>query len=449
MYNSLLHKQIEKYFGDLANVPPEMIQFLSTISESYDHFENDRSSIKQSMELELKESKLDQEQGELDAKAEFLSTVSHEILTPLHAVVGISNILLMDVKDPSTIDNLNTLKFSADTLLSLVNNILDFSKVESGQIAFEKIDFDLREMIQNIRSTFLAKSSSLGIELIIAVCDKLPALITGDANRISQILLNLIGNSLKFTHEGHIKIRVCTLDRQDGRVQLRFSVEDTGIGISKDKQELIFKNFAQADADTTIKYGGTGLGLPITKKILELMGSKINVQSKIGEGSRFFFLLDFETPTISDEPIVKKIENAHFANQKILLVDDNHINVTIAKRILIKWGLHVDTAFNGKVAYEKVLTEDYELILMDLNMPVMDGYESAIMIRALDDSKKSQIPIIALTAAAEDSSKVRIKECEMNDFMSKPFEPKALNKLLQSYLFGYENNSPRRASCQI
>lgn len=436
-FNRLLKKQIRRSFGSIDNASEEMMGFLSTVSESYDHYEKDRIMIERALELELKESNLEKESAKLRSKfkSDFLSMMSHEIRTPLNAVVGITNILLDECKQNDLIENMNTLKFSSDLLLSLINDILDFNKIEDGQVEFEKVEFDLHELLSNLEKSFSIKTKSTGsVDLIVEVDEELPKYLMGDSLRLSQILLNLVGNAIKFTHEGYIKIRLKHLKTEDNKVTIQFNIEDTGIGIPKEKHKLIFGSFSQADANTTRKYGGTGLGLSITKKILKLMDSRIQLESEVGVGSRFFFELTLDISTqVGPRKVVSK-EITYFNNVKILLVEDNQINVLVAKRFLEKWGFEVDTAENGQIAVEKVLQHDYQLILMDLHMPVMDGYDASKTIRALKDPKFLTLPIIALTASADNFSKNRVFDCGMNTIVTKPFVPEELNQVLNQFL---------------
>jgi len=431
MYNRLLKKQIRRKLGGEEKIPSEMLELLSAISDSYDHYEKDRTIISRAMMLEQQESNLEKENTKLKAKSEFLSTMSHEIRTPLNAVVGITNVLLMDVSCPDIIEDLNTLKFSADTLLSLINNVLDFSKIEHGHIAIEKLEFNLRNLVSNLTQTFLVKTKKKGIDLLIEIDKDVPNFVVGDQLRLNQILLNLVGNSIKFTSNGYVKIRIQKLKQDVDDVNLEFSIIDTGIGIPAAKHDLIFENFQQADINTSRSYGGTGLGLPITKKLLDLMGSHIEIESEVGIGSRFFFDLNLELRGSSSRSSVVQKDDVEFDAQKILLVDDNKINLMVAKRFLDRWGLRVDTALNGEQALNAVQSGDYDLVLMDLNMPVMDGYTATHKIRSLSDSYRAQIPIIALTASADDVSKTRITDAGMNAFLSKPFEPLKLKQLIK------------------
>jgi len=368
------------------------------------------------------------------AKAEFLSTMSHEIRTPMNAVIGMTNILLMEDPRSDQLDRINTLKFSAENLLMLINDILDFNKIEAGKIDFERIDFDLKEMAKNIKSSFDPAASAKGIALNLQYDETIPDLLIGDPTRISQIIINLVGNALKFTEKGEVNIILSRRVRPGNQLEITFRIKDTGIGISPKKLETIFETFSQGSSNTTRRYGGTGLGLSITKKLLELMGSRILVQSRLGVGSEFSFRLVFDvSQNVKDTSIVVATDNKlpSLKGYKILLVEDNLINIKIADQILKKWDIEVTVAKNGREAVEMFAPGKFHLILMDLHMPEMDGFESAAGIRKID----KKIPIIALTAAALAEDKQKVFESGMNDFISKPFKPNDLyNKITKSIL---------------
>ena len=384
----------------------------------------------------MKEKEIAENQAEV--KAKFLSTMSHEIRTPMNAVIGLTNVLLRDQPREDQLENLNTLKFSADMLLSLINDILDYSKIEAGKISFENIDFDLRQLITNINKTLLVKAKEKQIDLRMEIEDSIPELVIGDPVRISQIITNLISNAIKFTSEGYVAIQLKLLQKQNKKATIRFSIKDTGIGISQSKFEEIFNSFSQADSDTTRKFGGTGLGLSITKKLLELQNSQIKLESSIGNGSTFYFDLTMpvsektEDKKISTKTLESPLQN--FEGIEILLVEDNKINVMVAKKFLSKWGLKVDVAENGQIAVDKAQQKDYKLILMDLDMPVMDGYEATQQIRKLSGEKYQSLPIIALSASAVADYKRNAQDAGMNDFITKPFQPHQLNKTISQYL---------------
>ncbi len=368
------------------------------------------------------------------AKAEFLSTMSHEIRTPMNAVIGMTNILLMEEPREDQLDRINTLKFSAENLLMLINDILDFNKIEAGKIDFEHIDFDLKEVAKNIKSSFEPAANGKGINLYLQLDENIPDLLIGDPTRISQIIINLVGNALKFTEKGDVGIIISRKAKPGNQMEITFRIKDTGIGISPKKLETIFETFSQASSNTTRRYGGTGLGLSITKKLLELMGSRIMVQSRAGVGSEFSFRLVFDiSQNVKEEKITAPTDNKlpSLKGYKILLVEDNLINIKIADQILKKWNLDVTIAKNGREAVDIFAPDKFHLVLMDLHMPEMDGFEATIEIRKLDKI----IPIIALTAAALVEDKQKVFESGMNDFISKPFKPNDLyNKITKSIL---------------
>jgi PAS domain S-box-containing protein len=369
------------------------------------------------------------------AKSQFLSTMSHEIRTPMNAVIGFTHLLLQQNPKPEQMEYLNILKFSAENLLALINDILDFSKIEAGKIEFEEVDFNVLSLLENIRSGVLQKANEKGIMLKLNVGNDLNITVIGDPTRLGQILTNLVSNAVKFTESGKVTISATISERSDDRVTIDFRVEDTGIGIPPDKLENIFDSFTQATSDTTRKYGGSGLGLTITKRLLELQNSPIQVESEPGKGSAFNFSLSFP---ISEKHFAEQA-NGTPANQfslkgmKLLIVEDNNINVLLMKNFMKQWNVQYDLAENGLVALEKVRTNDYDLVLMDLQMPEMDGYEATRHIRLLPGERYQRLPIIALTASAMMDIKDIAFTVGMNDYISKPFSPAELYAKIASY----------------
>ncbi|MCE7060979.1 hybrid sensor histidine kinase/response regulator [Dyadobacter sp. CY343] len=372
------------------------------------------------------------------AKSQFLSTMSHEIRTPMNAVIGFTHLLLQQDPRPEQMEYLNILKFSAENLLVLINDILDFSKIEAGKIEFEEVDFNVLSLLENIRSGILQKANEKGIMLKLKVSNDVNVTVVGDPVRLGQILTNLVSNAVKFTETGKVTISAEVTSRRGNVITLDFKVQDTGIGIPPGKIDTIFDSFTQATSDTTRKYGGSGLGLTITKRLLELQHSKIFVESEPGKGSVFYFSLTFR---ISEKHFTEKINGSptnkfSLEGMRLLIVEDNAINVLLMRNFMKQWNVQYDVAENGLVALEKVQTTDYDLVLMDLQMPEMDGYEATLRIRQLPDEKYTKLPIIALTASAMMDIKDIAFTVGMNDYISKPFTPAELYSKIASYRKG-------------
>lgn len=369
-------------------------------------------------------------------KSDFLSVMSHEIRTPMNAVIGMIHLLLSENPKKSQIENLKTLRFSAENLLVLINDILDYSKVESGKVKLENIAFDLRELTRGIGSTYELKASESGIKFSVLIDQDIPASLKGDPARITQILNNLISNAIKFTPpKGKVQLLINLISRNNGKVNLEFSVEDTGIGISQDKLNMIFESFTQAHADTSRVYGGTGLGLAITKKLINLLDSQIFVESNEGSGSKFFFSLQLEE---GEKPLSREEDDEQekilgIKGKKVLIVDDNYINLMMAKKFIEKWEMTGDTVQSGQDALTAIFNADYDLILMDLQMPEMDGFETTATIRSLDSPGIRDIPIIAVSADTYENVRLKVNEVGMDDFLSKPFNPNDLLNLVYKH----------------
>ncbi len=396
---------------------------------------NDVTDRKRAEEA-LIQAKEQAEQASL-AKAQFLSTMSHEIRTPMNAVIGITNLLLKSNPQPDQKKNLSLLKFSGENLLHLINDILDFSKIEAGRVAFEEVDFNLKTLLSGIKQSLGTKATEdKNLKLRMRLDDELPEMLIGDPTRLSQVLNNLVGNAIKFTEKGSVTLTVDLLQTTAEKVTLEFAVSDTGIGIPKDKLDDIFDSFSQASSDTTRKYGGTGLGLAITKKLLELQGSSIKVESEAGKGSTFFFELDFKLSKLQPEEEnnfqVNTAATPNLQGQLILLVEDNPVNIVVASQFLEDWGARVVVAENGSEALDRIEENSFALILMDLQMPLMDGYEAATEIRK--KYSEEELPIIALTADAMQGVHEQISAVGMSDYISKPFIPDELYKKINRHL---------------
>ncbi|MDN3579832.1 ATP-binding protein [Mucilaginibacter flavus] len=370
------------------------------------------------------------------AKAQFLSIMSHEIRTPMNAVIGFTHLLIHQDPKPEQEEFLGFLKFSAENLLVLINDILDFSKIEAGKVEFESVDFSVTDLIKNIRLSLLQKANEKNIQIKLMMDQDLPNALIGDPVRLGQILTNLISNAVKFTHKGKVTITASLIHSNEDTSAIDFEIADTGIGIMPDKIEHIFESFSQASSDTTRKYGGTGLGLTITKRLLQLLGSDIHLKSEYGKGSVFSFNLTFKnskkrlsSTSDSDEFYALK----SLKGTRLLIAEDNQINVILAKQFMKQWEVECDVAENGEIALMLVKTHDYDMILMDLQMPEMDGYQTTSAIRELPGDKYKNLPIIALTASAMLDIQDMAFTVGMNDYISKPFNPNELHRKIALY----------------
>lgn len=371
------------------------------------------------------------------AKEQFLANISHEIRTPINGIAGMAALLTQNPSDLEGSLYLSAIQSASENLKVIINDILDLASIESGKLKFEKIAFNLSDMFKSLKSTFDHQAREKRITLEFDLDPNANQFIIGDPVRLNQILINLISNALKFTPRGGIRIK-CNVSKLDKRtIHLQFEVHDTGIGIPEDKLITIFESFSQADTSVTRKYGGTGLGLTIVKQLVELQGGQVSVKSVVDEGSSFSFTLPYEISALKSSNLhsytLKSKAERTLRGMRVLLVEDNEINRLYATTILKNWGCIAVVAENGFVAVEKVTNEFFNAVLMDVQMPVMDGFEATKSIRSLVDADKKNIPIIALTANATR------KDCEkclaegMDDCITKPFTPDDLFKVLNRY----------------
>ena len=379
----------------------------------------------------------------MKAKQQFLSNMSHEIRTPMNAIIGFTKVLLKTDLSAKQKEYLTAIKMSGDSLIVLINDILDLAKVDSGKMTFEKTPFKMETSISAMLNLFETKIQEKNLSLIKEYDSKIPRTLLGDPARLHQIILNLVSNAVKFTSSGTIKMSTRLLSEDAENATIEFSISDTGIGITNIKLDKIFENFQQASSVTSRLYGGTGLGLAIVKKLVESQGGVINVKSKIDVGSTFSFVLTFQKTTSEVENIIENIEvNKDLNNISVLVVEDIALNQLLMKTLLDDFGFKRDIAANGKIAIEKLKDKTYDIVLMDLQMPEMNGFDATAYIR---NTLHLTVPIIALTADVTTVDLAKCKSVGMNDYIAKPVD----ERLLYSKIIEYVNQSETKNQTNI
>ena len=386
-------------------------------------------TARKKLEQEMIDARKAAEAG-LELRKTILANVSHELRTPVNAIVGMSALLASTELNEQQREYLKTMRFSSDGLLVLIDDLLDVSRIEAGKVELEEIEFSMRDNFSQLTKSLRLRAEEKGLSFEWKLDERIAPRLLGDIHRLNQIITNLIGNAIKFTPQGKVQLEITHVSESNDAQDIRFSVVDTGIGIAAERQAAVFQAFAQEDNSTTRKYGGTGLGLSISRRIVEMMGGHLTLTSEKNVGTIFTFQIQFKKAN-SEAPVAKEF-NPDLQGSLILLVEDNKVNQFLANALLTSWKAKVDISEDGQDAIDRLKEKEYDLVLMDLQMPIMDGFEATEHIREV---LKSNIPIIGLSANALNGERERSMERGMNDYVSKPFQPEMLYEKIHGFIF--------------